>query len=167
MTVRSFTLEIPWIGHHHSIFFSTYSPARQVHSQLEMRIIFLFDSIGRSIWTKLIRNKTAIQYLSNAEAYNFNYQYENRLPKPIKLYPVTSSFKKKRILSCYCHRAMSLPLDACIIPWTKMKSHWYFFKWTSFIYVKYFFSRVATEQETKCAFKLWHIILEWKIFPCV
>ncbi|CAF3672065.1 unnamed protein product [Rotaria sp. Silwood1] len=41
---------------------------------------------GRTVWTKLIRNKTAVQYLFNAEAYNFNYQYDNRLPKPIKLY---------------------------------------------------------------------------------
>ncbi|CAF0896019.1 unnamed protein product [Adineta steineri] len=42
---------------------------------------------GASIWTKLIGNNTAIQYLFNAETYDFNYQFQNRLPKPIKLYP--------------------------------------------------------------------------------
>jgi len=41
---------------------------------------------GKSVWTKLIRNNTAVQYLFNGESYNFNYQFENRLPKPIKLY---------------------------------------------------------------------------------
>ncbi|CAF1219237.1 unnamed protein product [Rotaria magnacalcarata] len=41
---------------------------------------------GQSIWTKLIRNNKAVQYLFNAEAYNFNYQFENVLTKPIKLY---------------------------------------------------------------------------------
>lgn len=47
---------------------------------------------GRSLWTKIIRNKTAVQYLFNAEAYDFNYQYENRLTKPIQLYPVEIFF---------------------------------------------------------------------------
>ncbi|CAF4866010.1 unnamed protein product, partial [Rotaria sp. Silwood1] len=42
---------------------------------------------GRTVWTKLIRNKTAVQYLFDAEAYDFNYQYFNRLPQPIKLFP--------------------------------------------------------------------------------
>ncbi|CAF1310464.1 unnamed protein product [Rotaria sordida] len=42
---------------------------------------------GYSVWTKLIRNNTAVQYLFNAEAYDFNYQFANRLPKPIKIYP--------------------------------------------------------------------------------
>ncbi|CAF4919956.1 unnamed protein product [Rotaria sp. Silwood1] len=41
---------------------------------------------GRTVWTKLIRNKTAVQYLFDAEAYDFNYQYENRLPQSIKLF---------------------------------------------------------------------------------
>ncbi|CAF1258772.1 unnamed protein product, partial [Rotaria sordida] len=40
-----------------------------------------------SLWTKLIRNKTAVEYLFNAESYHFNYQFENRLAKPIQLYP--------------------------------------------------------------------------------
>ncbi len=40
------------------------------------------------MWTKLIRNKTAVEYLFNAESYNFNYQFENRLPKRIQIYPV-------------------------------------------------------------------------------
>ncbi|CAF4783786.1 unnamed protein product [Rotaria socialis] len=42
---------------------------------------------GQSVWTKIIRNKKAVEYLFNAEAYDFNYQFENILPKPIKLYP--------------------------------------------------------------------------------
>ncbi|CAF0775985.1 unnamed protein product [Adineta ricciae] len=42
---------------------------------------------GSSTWTKIIRNNTAVQYLFNAESYDFNYQFQNRLPKPIKLYP--------------------------------------------------------------------------------
>lgn len=48
----------------------------------------LFLKIGHSVWTKIIRNKTAVDYLFNAEAYDFNYQYENLLPKPIQLFPV-------------------------------------------------------------------------------
>ena len=43
------------------------------------------------MWTKIIRNKTAVGYLFNAEAYDFNYQFENKLPQPIKLYPVDFS----------------------------------------------------------------------------
>ena len=40
------------------------------------------------VWTKLIRNHTAIQYLFNAATYDFNYQYHNRLPSRIQIYPV-------------------------------------------------------------------------------
>ncbi|CAF2811795.1 unnamed protein product, partial [Rotaria sp. Silwood2] len=40
-----------------------------------------------SIWTKLIRNKKVVESLFNAEAYDFNYQFDNHLPKPIQLYP--------------------------------------------------------------------------------
>lgn len=29
-----------------------------------------------------------MEYLFNGESYDFNYQFENRLPKPIQLYPV-------------------------------------------------------------------------------
>lgn len=43
---------------------------------------------GISVWTKLIRNNKVVQYLFNAEAFDFNYQFENRLPKPIKIFPV-------------------------------------------------------------------------------
>ncbi|CAF0926306.1 unnamed protein product [Rotaria sp. Silwood1] len=43
---------------------------------------------GVSLWAKLIRNKTVVEYLFNAESYNFNYQFENRLTKRIQLYPV-------------------------------------------------------------------------------
>ncbi|CAF4000838.1 unnamed protein product [Rotaria sordida] len=42
---------------------------------------------GISVWTKLIRNNTAIQYLFNSEKYDFNYQFQSQLPKSIKLYP--------------------------------------------------------------------------------
>ncbi|CAF1205461.1 unnamed protein product [Rotaria magnacalcarata] len=42
---------------------------------------------GYSVWTKLIRNNTAVQYLFNAESFNFNYQFANQLPKTIKIYP--------------------------------------------------------------------------------
>ncbi|CAF1140454.1 unnamed protein product [Rotaria sp. Silwood1] len=41
---------------------------------------------GRRVWTKLIRNKTAVQYLPDRGAFEFHYQYEYRLPQPIKLY---------------------------------------------------------------------------------
>ena len=44
--------------------------------------------IGRSVWTKLIRNQTVVQYLENVESYNFSYQFNNKLPEPIQLYPV-------------------------------------------------------------------------------
>ncbi len=40
------------------------------------------------MWTKLIRNGTAVEYLFNADAYDFNYQFANRLTKRIQLYPV-------------------------------------------------------------------------------
>jgi hypothetical protein len=50
---------------------------------------------GQSIWTKIIRNKTAVQYLYDAASYNFNYQFENKLPEPIKLYPVKKFFFSK------------------------------------------------------------------------
>ncbi|UJR36615.1 hypothetical protein I4U23_029335, partial [Adineta vaga] len=42
---------------------------------------------GTSVWTKVIRNKTAVQYLFNAESYDANYQFEHILPQPIKIYP--------------------------------------------------------------------------------
>lgn len=44
--------------------------------------------LGRTVWTKVIRNKTAVEYLFNGDAYQFNYQFQNRLPQPITLYPV-------------------------------------------------------------------------------
>jgi len=42
---------------------------------------------GRSLWTKIIREKKAVDYLFNAEAFDFNYQFGNAFPKPIQLYP--------------------------------------------------------------------------------
>ncbi|CAF4212369.1 unnamed protein product, partial [Adineta steineri] len=43
---------------------------------------------GSSVWTKIIRDKKAVDYLFNAESYDFNYQFENRFPKPVQLYPI-------------------------------------------------------------------------------
>ena len=43
---------------------------------------------GKSVWTKIIRNGKAIDYLFNAESFDFNYQFENRLSKPIQLFQV-------------------------------------------------------------------------------
>lgn len=51
--------------------------------------------IGRSVWTKLIRNQTAVQYLENVESYNFSYQFNSKLPEPIQLYPVNKQFDLK------------------------------------------------------------------------
>lgn len=51
---------------------------------------------GRSVWTKIIRNRTAVDYLFNSDAFDFNYQFENRLVKPIQLYPVRFSFVSVR-----------------------------------------------------------------------
>ena len=51
-----------------------------------------FQCKGRSVWTKIIRNETAVDYLFNGEAYDFNYQFQNALLKPIQLYPVCRSF---------------------------------------------------------------------------
>ncbi|CAF1123173.1 unnamed protein product [Adineta ricciae] len=42
---------------------------------------------GKTVWSKLIRNGVAVQYLFNADAFDFNYQFNHRLPEPIKLYP--------------------------------------------------------------------------------
>ncbi|CAF1351319.1 unnamed protein product [Adineta steineri] len=42
---------------------------------------------GVSIWTKLIRNKTVVEYLFDAEVFDFNYQFINQLPQRIQLYP--------------------------------------------------------------------------------
>ena len=56
------------------------------------KIVYVKDLViaiqGRSVWTKIIRNGVAVDYLFNGEAYDFNYQFENRLPKPVQLYPV-------------------------------------------------------------------------------
>ncbi|CAF2134802.1 unnamed protein product [Rotaria magnacalcarata] len=70
----------------------SYCPAKATHNFPQSGITVLSAMPhthlqGRSMWTKLIRNKTAVQYLFNAESYDFNYQYVNRLTKPIKLYP--------------------------------------------------------------------------------
>lgn len=50
------------------------------------------------MWTKLIRNKKAVEYLFNAESYHFNYQFENRLTNRIKIYPVIIDFYFKLII---------------------------------------------------------------------
>ena len=71
-----------------SVRFATYSLARYMTYVTMIILKSIYFCIGVSVWTKLIRNNTAVQYLFNAEAYDFNYQFENRLPKPIKIYPV-------------------------------------------------------------------------------
>ncbi|UJR07225.1 hypothetical protein I4U23_011513 [Adineta vaga] len=42
---------------------------------------------GKTVWTKIIRNGVAEKYLFNGDAFDFNYQFNNLLSKPIKLYP--------------------------------------------------------------------------------
>ncbi|CAF4186234.1 unnamed protein product, partial [Adineta steineri] len=42
---------------------------------------------GSSVWMKIIRDKKAVDYLFNAESYDFNYQFENRFPKTVQLCP--------------------------------------------------------------------------------
>ena len=66
--------------------FSSYTFARYIFQLFEEIDLLLY--IGVSMWTKIIRNGKAIEYLFNAESYQFNYQFENRLPKTIKIYPV-------------------------------------------------------------------------------
>ncbi|CAF4045322.1 unnamed protein product, partial [Rotaria sp. Silwood1] len=41
---------------------------------------------GRSISTKIIRNKKVVQYLFNGDPFNFDYQLTYRLTEPIQLY---------------------------------------------------------------------------------
>jgi hypothetical protein len=65
-----------------------------------LSIIYFFLYVGQSIWTKLIRNNTAVQYLFNAEAYNFNYQFTNRFPKGIQLYPVRKMIYSLNLMFC-------------------------------------------------------------------
>ncbi|CAF1351864.1 unnamed protein product [Rotaria sordida] len=55
--------------------------------QFEVRMIASTTLSGRSIWTKIIRNKKAVQYLFNGESFDFHYQFQNRFIEPIKLYP--------------------------------------------------------------------------------
>ncbi len=83
----------------------------------------LVSKIGYSVWTKLIRNNTAVQYLFNADAFNFNYQFANRLPKPIKIYPVRNKTANiHQILSIF--RETHLLLAVYTIHKTRMRSHW-------------------------------------------
>ena len=83
-------------------------------------------AIGRSIWTKIIRNKKAVQYVFNAESYDFNYQFDNKLPEPIKLFPVGSSVRIASVLMMILDcRAMNWPLDVSTAPRTRMNPLWY------------------------------------------
>ncbi|CAF1351370.1 unnamed protein product [Didymodactylos carnosus] len=50
-------------------------------------MISVYCGIGRTVWSKVIRNNTAQTYLFTADQYYANYQFIYRLPKPIKLYP--------------------------------------------------------------------------------
>jgi len=44
---------------------------------------------GRQIYSKVIRNGTEVEYLTNGKYYNFKYQYVNYLYKPVNLYLVS------------------------------------------------------------------------------
>lgn len=84
--------------------------------------------IGTTVWTKLIRNNTAVQYLFDADTFDFNYQFNNRLPERIQLYPVRKSFKSN-IIGFYTYnnlfRVMHLLLSVFIVLLIKMKLHWF------------------------------------------
>ncbi len=72
--------------------------------------------IGTTVWTKLIRNQTAVQYLFDADAFDFNYQFNNRLPERIQLYPVKNF--RIHIIFSICNnlsRVTSLLVDVFII----------------------------------------------------
>ena len=79
-------------------------------------MIFCLFFSGKSVWTKLIRNKTAVGYLFNAESYNFNYQFQNNLPELLKLYPVKNIKKYQFQSFVFFARVMNLQLDAFTIP---------------------------------------------------
>jgi hypothetical protein len=84
-----FITALPTRRHHCCIGISTYSFTRYDKNNLYSYNSFIAHPFtGRSVWTKIIRNQTAVDYLFNGDAYDFNYQFANRLPQPIKLYPV-------------------------------------------------------------------------------
>ena len=69
---------------------------------------------GRSVWTKIIRNGRAIEYLFNAESFNFNYQFRNLLQKPVQLFQVYS-FIQILFISSALFRVMNFLLVVFII----------------------------------------------------
>jgi hypothetical protein len=89
---------------------------------LSIESISIISLKGRSVWTKIIRNQTAVDYLFNGEAYDFNFQFENTLPKPIKLYPVRIVSVLSHFISDY--RVMNWLLDVFIAQQIKMKQLW-------------------------------------------
>jgi len=58
----------------------------ELKNKFARNIEFLF--IGHTVWSKLIRNNTAVKYIFDADAFDFNYQYSNLLPERIQLFPV-------------------------------------------------------------------------------
>jgi hypothetical protein len=48
-----------------------------------------FYRLGVGLWTKVVRNGTAVEYLFNAESYDPNHQFEHKLSQPITVYPVS------------------------------------------------------------------------------
>ncbi|CAF0875388.1 unnamed protein product [Adineta ricciae] len=58
---------------------------------------------GKTVWSKLIRNGVAVQYLFNADAFDFNYQFNHRLPEPIKLYPGGEKTKNEMCLNMFTY----------------------------------------------------------------
>jgi len=82
---------------------------------------------GRSIWTKIIRNGTAVDYLFNGEEFNFNYQFSNRLVTPIKLYPVVFLSKIQTLFlyyQSYVLRVMNLLRVVFTVQQIKTPRHW-------------------------------------------
>ncbi|CAF4462457.1 unnamed protein product [Rotaria sp. Silwood2] len=65
----------------------SYCPAEATQNFPEPAITVLAAFPHTHLQGRLIRNNKVVKYLFNAESYNFNYQFENLLPKPIELYP--------------------------------------------------------------------------------
>ena len=40
------------------------------------------------MWTKVIRNQTAVQYLFDVESHNPHHQFQHQLLQPVKVYAV-------------------------------------------------------------------------------
>ena len=105
------------------ICFATHSSSRYAPATRIIQFKHRHFRIGFSVSTKLLRNNTAVQYLFNAEAYDFNYQFANRLPEPIKIYPVRREIVKIGDIEVK-FRAMPLLLGVCTVQRTRTRWHW-------------------------------------------